>query len=102
MWERYCNGVDAVIFVVDSADPEKFGTARFELHQLLSQPSLVGVPLLVLGNKNDIDGHTSVKELISALDLPKIQGRAVSCYSCSMKSQNNLDIVLRWLADRSH
>jgi len=28
---------------------EKFNSARFELHQLLSQHSLVGVPLLVVG-----------------------------------------------------
>ncbi|KAH7924959.1 P-loop containing nucleoside triphosphate hydrolase protein [Leucogyrophana mollusca] len=102
MWERYCNGVDAIIFVVDSADTEKFDTARFELHQLLSQASLNGVPLLVLGNKNDVDGHAPVKDLIKALQLDKIQGRPVSCYSCSMKSQHNLDIVLRWLAERSH
>ena len=27
---------------------EKFDTVRFELHQLLAQPSLVGVPLLVV------------------------------------------------------
>ena len=27
---------------------EKFDTARFELHQLLGQPNLVGVPLLVV------------------------------------------------------
>ncbi|KAF8895407.1 hypothetical protein BD779DRAFT_1499339 [Infundibulicybe gibba] len=47
MWERYCNGVDAIVFVVDSVDVEKFNTARFELHQLLGQSSLTGVPLLV-------------------------------------------------------
>jgi len=102
MWERYCSGVDAVIFVVDASDQDKFDTARFELHQLLAQPTLVGVPLLVLGNKNDIDGHASNKELINALQLNKITGRPVSCYSCSMKSQHNLDIVMQWLAGRSH
>ncbi|THV05251.1 P-loop containing nucleoside triphosphate hydrolase protein [Dendrothele bispora CBS 962.96] len=102
MWERYCNGVDAIVFVVDSSDKEKFNAARFELHQLLGQPSLVGVPLLVLGNKNDIDGHAPVKELIPALQLDKINDRPVSCYSCSMKSQHNLDIVLKWLSERSH
>ncbi|KAI8969615.1 P-loop containing nucleoside triphosphate hydrolase protein [Trametes punicea] len=101
LWERYCNGVDALVFVVDSADKEKFETARFELHQLLSQPSLHGVPLL-LGNKNDLEGHASVNELIKALQLDKITNRPVSCYSCSMKSQHNLDIVLQWLAARSH
>ncbi|KAJ8519019.1 hypothetical protein ONZ45_g3988 [Pleurotus djamor] len=102
MWERYCSGVDAILFVVDSADPEKFNTARFELHQLLAQSTLIGVPLLVLGNKNDLEGHTSVKDLIKHMQLDKITDRPVSCYSCSMKSQHNLDIVLQWLAGRSH
>ncbi|KAH8998516.1 Arl8a protein [Lactarius akahatsu] len=102
MWERYCHGVDAIVFVVDSIDRDKFETARFELHALISQPSLSGVPLLVLGNKNDIHGHTDVQGLIRALQLDKITGRPVSCYSCSMKSQHNLDIVLQWLSSRSH
>ncbi|KAK7048289.1 Adp-ribosylation factor-like 8b [Favolaschia claudopus] len=102
MWERYCHGADAIVFVLDSADPEKFNTARFELHQLLSQSALSGVPLLVLGNKNDLEGHVPVKDLIRDLQLDKIADRPVSCYSCSMKSQHNLDIVLQWLAGRSH
>ncbi|KAJ7095940.1 P-loop containing nucleoside triphosphate hydrolase protein [Mycena belliarum] len=102
MWERYCHGVDAIVFILDSADPEKFNTARFELHQLLGQPALTGVPLLLLGNKNDLDGHVPVKDLIRDLQLDKITDRPVSCYSCSMKSQHNLDIVLQWLAGRSH
>ncbi|GAW05781.1 Arl8a protein [Lentinula edodes] len=89
-WERYCNGVDAIVFVVDSSDREKFNAARFELHQLLSQPSLVGVPLLVLGNKNDLEDHAPIKEIIPAFQLDKISDRPVSCYSCSMKSQHNL------------
>ncbi|KAI0030420.1 Arl8a protein [Vararia minispora EC-137] len=101
MWERYCHGVDAIIFVVDSADPEKFETACFELHSLLSQQTLAGVPLLVLGNKNDVTDHASVQDLIRELELSKITGRPVSV-SCSMKSQHNLDIVLKWLTDRGH
>ncbi|KAH0832330.1 P-loop containing nucleoside triphosphate hydrolase protein, partial [Lanmaoa asiatica] len=67
MWERYCNGVDAVVYVLTPSRQEKFHTVRFELHQLLSQPSLAGVPLLVLGNKNDLPGHATVKDLIREL-----------------------------------
>ncbi|KAI0917278.1 hypothetical protein AcV5_007788 [Taiwanofungus camphoratus] len=78
IWERYCNGVDAVVFVVDSTDKDKFDTVRFELHQLLAQPSLASVPLLVLGNKNDLEGHAPVNELIRALQLDRIQNRPVS------------------------
>ncbi|KAJ3788387.1 ADP-ribosylation factor family-domain-containing protein [Lentinula aff. detonsa] len=102
-WERYCNGVDAIVFVpIPRQKRDKFNAARFELHQLLSQSSLSGVPLLVLGNKNDLEDHAPIKEIIPALQLDKISDRPVSCYSCSMKSQHNLDIVLSWLSDRSH
>jgi len=101
-WQRYCSGVDAVVFMVDSSERSTFPTAKFELHSLLSQPTLSGTPLLVLGNKNDISDHADVDELIRTLELDKINNRPVSCYSCSMKSQHNLDIVLKWLADRAH
>lgn len=67
------------------AQRDKFNIARFELHQLIGNPTLSGVPLLVvrlcylfaapkmiitcfqLGNKNDLDGHATVKELIREL-----------------------------------
>ena len=56
MWERYCRGVDAVVFVADAADAAALDGARSELHDLLSRPALAGTPLLVLGNKNDVPG----------------------------------------------
>ncbi|PPR00200.1 hypothetical protein CVT24_004903 [Panaeolus cyanescens] len=94
MWERYCNGVDAIVFVVDSVDQDKFKTARFELHQLLGQPTLSGVPLLVLGNKNDLNGHVGVKDLIRGLELDKISDRPVSCYSVkSILLSNNVSLT---------
>ncbi|EPQ54941.1 hypothetical protein GLOTRDRAFT_42822 [Gloeophyllum trabeum ATCC 11539] len=102
LWERYCSGVDAILKYLVDSQKDKFETARFELHNLLSQPSLQGVPLLVLGNKNDIPGHATVNELIKSLQLDKIQGRPVSVRPCSMKSQHNLDIVLQWLSGRGH
>ena len=39
----------AIAFILQK---EKFETARFELHQLLAQPSLSGVPLLVVSLPN--------------------------------------------------
>eukprot|EP00668_Euglena_longa_P040499 GGOE01053321.1.p1 GENE.GGOE01053321.1~~GGOE01053321.1.p1 ORF type:complete len:165 (+),score=13.98 GGOE01053321.1:19-513(+) len=54
MWERYCRGVNAIVFVVDSADSNSLGAATTELHELLSKPALASIPLLVLGNKNDL------------------------------------------------
>ena len=46
--------------------------ARRNLHQLLEWPSLEGIPLLVLGNKNDIDGALTEEELIEELNLRRV------------------------------
>ena len=52
MWERYCRGVNAIVFVVDAADLNSMETARSELHNLLRKADskdnpLAGIPLLV-------------------------------------------------------
>lgn len=97
MWERYCRGVNAIVFIVDMADPKVLSVAREELHSLMAQPSLRGIPLLVLGNKSDLPNRLTVDELIDELDLAEIGHREVSCYGISAKEETNLDAVLEWL-----
>ncbi|KAF2664654.1 ADP-ribosylation factor family protein [Microthyrium microscopicum] len=101
MWERYCKGVNAIVFIVDSADQAALPVAREELHLLLEKPSLDGIPLLVLGNKSDLSHHLSVDQLIEVLDLKSVSKREVSCYGISAKEETNLDAVLNWLISRS-
>jgi ADP-ribosylation factor-like protein 8 len=60
---------------------------------------LAGIPLLVLGNKNDLEGSLSEKEIISRMDLASLKDRTVTCFSISAKSQNRLDVALKWLSD---
>jgi len=78
MWERYCRGVNAIVFIVDSADKEALPVAKEELHILLEKPAMEGIPLLVLGNKSDLRGHLTVDELIDSLDLKRVTHREVS------------------------
>jgi len=101
MWERYCRGVNAIVFIVDSADKEALPVAKEELHILLEKPAMEGIPLLVLGNKSDLRGHLTVDELIDSLDLKRVTHREVSCYGISAKEETNLDAVLQWLIARS-
>lgn len=97
MWERYCRGVNAIVFIVDIADISLLDQAQEELHALMSHNSLFGIPLLVLGNKSDLPHKVSVDELIDAMDLKSISNREVSCYGISAKEETNLDAVLNWL-----
>jgi len=97
MWERYCRGVNAIVYVVDSADPENIPASKTELHELLQKPALEGIPTLVLGNKNDLPESVGVDELIDKLNLKSLTNREVCCYSISAKNAVNIDITLDWL-----
>jgi len=97
MWERYCRGVNAIVFIVDIAEPELIPQAKEELHALMSNQTLLEIPLLVLGNKSDLPQRMSVDELIDELDLKSIRDREVCCYGISAKEETNLDAVVQFL-----
>ncbi|XP_055338371.1 uncharacterized protein LOC129588232 [Paramacrobiotus metropolitanus] len=101
MWERYCRGVTAIVYMVDAADQEKLEASKNELHNLLEKPQLHGIPVLVLGNKKDLPGAFNEKELIDRLNLNAIQDREICCYSISCKEKQNIDITLQWLIRHS-
>uniref|UniRef100_A0A8C5G029 ADP-ribosylation factor-like 8A n=1 Tax=Gouania willdenowi TaxID=441366 RepID=A0A8C5G029_GOUWI len=79
MWERYCRGVSAIVYMVDAADPEKIEASKNELHNLLDKPQLQGIP--VKGPPGALDE----KENLSA-----IQDREICCYSISCKEKDNI------------
>lgn len=101
MWEKYCRGVNAIIYMVDAADQSKIEASRTELHSLLGKPQLDGIPVLVLGNKKDLPGALDEKQLIEQLDLGSLQDREICCYSISCKDKTNIDITLQWLINHS-
>lgn len=98
LWERYCRGVQAIVYVVDAADLDALDAAARELAALCARPSLQGIPLLVLGNKNDLPGALGTAQLIGRMGLESITGREVCVYSISCKNQTNIDLTLKWLA----
>jgi len=54
-------------FVVDSVDQDKFDAAKTELKNLLEKPQLASIPILVLGNKNDLPGALTVEQVIEKM-----------------------------------
>ena len=54
-------------YVVDSAETERIPESKEELFELLERPVLAGIPLLVLGNKNDLPEAISVEKLIDEM-----------------------------------
>ncbi|GJT08888.1 ADP-ribosylation factor-like protein 8A [Tanacetum coccineum] len=97
MWERYCRGASAIVYVVDAADHENINMSKTELFDLLSKPSLRRIPLLVLGNKIDEDGALSIDQLMNQMELRSIFEREVCCFMISCKDSTNIDAVIQWL-----
>lgn len=83
----------------DSENP--WNVATEELFHLLGRPQMAGIPLLVVGTKNDLPTAVEVDDVIRVMNLATIRGREVSCYSISAKSQANIDATLRWLTARN-
>jgi len=69
MWERYCRGNEAIVFMVDSSDPSTFAEAATEIRLLMQKPSIENVPVLLIGNKIDNKGAVPKEQLMSALNL---------------------------------
>lgn len=61
--------VDAVVYLVDAYDKERFAESKRELDALLSDEALATVPFLILGNKIDIPYAASEDELRFHLGL---------------------------------
>ena len=54
-------------YVVDAADRDSVPIAKTELHDLLTKPSLAGIPILILGNKIDKSESLSKPALVDQL-----------------------------------
>ncbi|XP_039158997.1 GTP-binding protein SAR1A [Eucalyptus grandis] len=69
IWPDYYATVDAVVYLVDACDKERFSESKRELDALLLDEALADVPFLVLGNKMDIPYAASEDELRCHLGL---------------------------------
>lgn len=75
---------------MDAADKEKLDSAKKELHDLISKPQLANIPLLVLGNKNDLPGAVGVEELITRLCVS-----ADDCRVCNLTAHSFFFLLLQ-------
>lgn len=63
IWHHYYQNTHSLIYVVDSSDRRRLPEAREILHQMLLDPELANVPLLVFANKKDVPNAMSAVEV---------------------------------------
>ena len=82
-WPAYYGNAHAIAFVIDSSDRRRLAEASAVLQELLDDDALLGVPLLVFANKQDVPGAIRAGELESLIHLGSIRDRTWACLPCS-------------------
>eukprot|EP01138_Halocafeteria_seosinensis_P013089 gb/GECG01013367.1/.p1 GENE.gb/GECG01013367.1/~~gb/GECG01013367.1/.p1 ORF type:complete len:179 (+),score=14.72 gb/GECG01013367.1/:1-537(+) len=100
-WGRYARGCDVIMFVVDTYDRNSVPEARAELHRLLEDRSLVGMPLCVVANKVDLEPHLEEEELIRELNLDYILDNPWIVVPVSASLHRNVETVIQWLINQA-
>lgn len=96
LWRSYIRQTDAIIFVVDSTDAERFEEAKLELHNLLRLADIPPfVPVLLLANKQDLPtavAQQEIEQVVGVKDLgPNHTTKTICC--CAVTGEG-LDDVL--------
>ncbi|NP_001090326.1 ADP-ribosylation factor-like 11 L homeolog [Xenopus laevis] len=110
LWKHYFINTDGLVFVVDSADWERFQEARLELEAILDDDKMRGVPFLVMANKQDLPGARRPMEVAEELGLRKIQGNQWHVQGCCAATGDGLveglqvftDLVKQFQKTRSY
>lgn len=69
LWRPYFQNTQGLIYVVDSSDLERISEARQELFSVLESPEMEGVPVVVIGNKQDLPRALKSNQLAQQLSL---------------------------------
>ncbi|TGO06885.1 hypothetical protein BTUL_0418g00020 [Botrytis tulipae] len=96
-WRCYYANTAAVIFVIDSTDIDRLGTASEELAAMLNEDELKDAALLVFANKQDQPGAKGAGEISEALRLGELRDRNWSIVACSAVDGSGVDEGMDWL-----
>ena len=89
--------MDAVIFVVDSLDKDKFEDAAKELETIIHEDTMVDSAILLFANKQDFNGAFTPGEVTDKLRMGQLKGRTWLCQGSNSLSGEGVDAGLELL-----
>lgn len=97
-WRNYFEQTDGLVWVVDSSDLRRLDDCKEELHNLLKEERLSGSSLLILANKQDIQGALRPADIAKVLNLDAMDNsRHWQIVGCSAYTGEGLLAAFDWL-----
>jgi len=96
-WRCYYQNTNAVIYVVDSADPERMGISKQELMAMLEEEELKDASLMVFANKQDLPNALPSEQIAEKLGLSSLKSRQWAIFKTSAIKGDGLNEGLDWL-----
>ncbi|KAL4493408.1 hypothetical protein ABPG72_007416 [Tetrahymena utriculariae] len=108
-WKNYFASIDGIVYLVDSSDRTRFEESRIEFNKIIQTKELEKVPIVILGNKIDIQGAASEDELrinfglantsqIGIEKINEIEGRPIELFMCSVSKKIGYADGFQWLS----
>lgn len=97
LWRHYYTNINALILAVDSNDHERIPDAREELARMLEEDELIGKPLLIFANKQDLPNALHTNEIVDKLGLNDLRERDWYVQSSCAINGDGLYEGLEWV-----
>ncbi|CAD8125271.1 unnamed protein product [Paramecium sonneborni] len=97
-WKPYFQNSNGLIYVIDCSDKYRMSEAKEELHKLLLDTLLLGLPTLIYANKQDLSQMSS-SDLASELNLKKF-AKNWHIQPCCAITGEGLENGLKWIQDQ--
>lgn len=110
VWKEYFPAVDAIVFLIDVWDRNRFIESKAELDSLLADEQVINCPVLILGNKIDKIGAVGEQEVRQYFNLNglttgkgtvnrnELNGRPMELFMCSVLKREGYGEAFRWLS----
>ena len=98
LFRHYYQNTKGLIFVVDSHDRDRIEEAAEELKKMLAEEELKDCCVLIMANKQDLNGALSIDEVTKALGMESLIGRTWFVQGTSGITGQGLEEGLNWMA----
>jgi small GTP-binding protein len=101
LWKHYYINTNALIYVIDSSDTERFYIAKEEFYNIINEPDLQNIHILICANKTDIinENKNVISYIVDFFELEKLPNKWLVQPTCAI-NRTGIYEGIEWLYEQ--